>query len=30
VEIAKIYGGDDSPHFINGLLGTLVRNHGKD
>jgi N utilization substance protein B len=27
VEIAKVYGGDESPSFINGLLGTLVRKH---
>lgn len=25
VEIAKIYGGDESPSFINGVLGRLVR-----
>ena len=25
VEIAKIYGGDESPAFINGILGKLVR-----
>ena len=23
VEIAKIYGGDDSPSFINGILGNI-------
>ena len=26
VEIAKIYGSEDSPRFINGLLGKMVRN----
>ena len=25
----KIYGGDDSPAFINGLLGSLVKKHGR-
>ena len=29
VELAKIYGGDDSPAFINGLLGSLVKKHGR-
>lgn len=24
VELAKIYGGDDSPSFVNGILGKLV------
>ena len=28
VELAKAYGGDDSPSFINGLLGPLVKKHG--
>ena len=28
VEIAKIFGGDESPQFVNGLLGTLVKKHG--
>lgn len=28
VEIAKIYGSDESPRFINGLLGELVRKNG--
>ena len=28
VEIAKIYGGDSSPAFVNGMLGTLVKRHG--
>jgi N utilization substance protein B len=28
VELAKAYGGDDSPKFINGILGKLIR--GKD
>ena len=26
VEIAKIYGGDNSPSFINGILGKLAKN----
>jgi N utilization substance protein B len=25
VELAKIYGGDESPNFINGILGKLIR-----
>lgn len=25
VEIAKIYGGDDSPRFINGILGKIAK-----
>ncbi|MFQ9522595.1 MAG: transcription antitermination protein NusB [Phascolarctobacterium faecium] len=25
VEIAKIYGTDDTPRFINGVLGKMVR-----
>jgi N utilization substance protein B len=25
VELAKEYGGDESPAFINGILGTLSR-----
>lgn len=29
VELAKVYGGDDSPAFINGLLGSLVKKHGR-
>lgn len=28
VEIAKLYGSEDSPRFINGLLGKMVRNNG--
>ena len=27
VELAKKYGTDDSPRFINGILGTFVREH---
>lgn len=27
VELAKRYGTDDSPRFINGILGTLAREH---
>ena len=26
VEIAKLYGGDNSPSFINGILGKLAKN----
>ena len=29
VELGKIYGGDDSPAFINGLLWSLVKKHGR-
>lgn len=29
VELAKIYGGDESPAFINGLLGSLVKQHDR-
>ena len=25
VELAKLYGGDESPSFINGILGELAR-----
>lgn len=28
VEIAKIYGTDDTPRFINGVLGKMVRKNG--
>jgi len=28
VELAKGYGSDDSPAFINGMLGALVKKHG--
>lgn len=28
VELSKGYGSDDSPAFINGLLGALVKKHG--
>ena len=28
VEIAKLYGTDDSPSFVNGLLGQVVRSNG--
>jgi N utilization substance protein B len=30
VELAKIYGTDDSPRFINGILGALVRERDID
>lgn len=29
VEIAKAYGTDDTPRFINGVLGKMVRTYGK-
>ena len=28
VELAKEYGADDSPAFINGVLGSMVKKHG--
>ena len=28
VELSKVYSGDDSPAFVNGLLGQLARSHG--
>ncbi len=30
VELAKAYGGEDSPSFINGILGRVVRLRGLD
>ncbi len=27
VEVAKTYGGDNSPRFVNGVLGSVVRNN---
>ena len=30
VEIARIYGTDDSPRFINGVLGKMVREDGEE
>jgi N utilization substance protein B len=30
VELAKAFGGDNSSKFINGVLGTLYREHEKD
>jgi N utilization substance protein B len=30
VELAKIYGGDESPKFINGILGKLIRGKEKE
>ncbi|MEG0797607.1 MAG: transcription antitermination factor NusB [Acidaminococcaceae bacterium] len=29
VEVAKTYGTDESPRFINGVLGKMVKNHDK-
>ena len=29
IELAKIYGGDDSPSFVNGVLGQVSRIHKK-
>ncbi|MDD6569352.1 MAG: transcription antitermination factor NusB, partial [Acidaminococcus sp.] len=29
VELAKVYGGDESPAFVNGLLGSLVKKHAQ-
>jgi N utilization substance protein B len=28
VELAKLFGDEDSPRFINGVLGTVVRTGG--
>ena len=28
VELAKEYGGQDSPKFVNGVLGAVMRKHG--
>lgn len=28
VELSKAYGGDETPGFINGILGALVKKHG--
>jgi len=30
VEVAKTYGGDNSPRFVNGVLGSVVRNEAVD
>jgi N utilization substance protein B len=30
VELAKIYGGDDSPKFVNGILGKIIRGKEKE
>ena len=30
VEVAKVYGGDNSPRFVNGVLGSVVRNDAID
>jgi N utilization substance protein B len=30
VELAKTYGGDESPKFINGILGKLIRGKEKE
>ncbi len=29
VELAKVFGADESPKFINGVLGSLARKHGE-
>lgn len=29
IELAKEYGGDSSPAFINGVLGNILKKHGK-
>lgn len=29
VELAKSYGGDDDPAFVNGILGSFIRAEGK-
>ena len=28
VELAKKYGSEESPNFVNGVLGTMVKKHG--
>jgi N utilization substance protein B len=30
VEMAKVYGGDDSSKFVNGVLGRIAETHGSD
>ncbi len=30
VEVAKTYGGDNSPRFVNGVLGSVVRDNAMD
>lgn len=30
IEIAKSYGGEKSPSFINGVLGTILKKNGKN
>ena len=30
VELAKVYGADDEPPFINGILGAVARNNGEE
>ena len=30
VELAKAYGADDEPPFINGILGAVARNNGEE
>jgi N utilization substance protein B len=30
VELAKTYGGDESPKFVNGILGKLIRSKEKE
>jgi len=29
VELAKMFGSDSSPRFVNGVLGTLINRHRK-
>lgn len=30
IELAKEYGGESSPSFVNGVLGTVFKNHGRE
>lgn len=30
IELAKIYGGDNSPAFINGILGNIIKEFGNE
>ncbi|MFZ5943395.1 MAG: transcription antitermination factor NusB [Bacillota bacterium] len=29
LELAKIFGSEESPKFINGILGQIIKNHGE-